>query len=106
MVALMTVDRNRQYYIATRGCTTPATVTRTRWKQGEDKDAEATRETSEFDRPHVVSFFHRTANKIDIHNRYRHEILGLTNTWKTKRWDMRVNMAILGMIFIDTFLVW
>ena len=105
MMAIMSVDRNRQYYVATRGSTQPSFVSRDRWQQGEDKDAAATLEKIEFFRPDIVSQFHRFAGKIDEHNRIRHDILRLTKTWKTKRWDVRVNMTILGMIMVDSLLV-
>lgn len=106
MMAIMTTDRNRHYYLATRGSTEPSLVSRDRWQQGEDKEADATLEKIEFYRPHVVSQFHRVAGKIDMHNRIRHDILRLSSTWKTKRWDIRVNMTTLGINFVDSYLVY
>ena len=65
MMAVMTVDRNRQYYVATRGSSKDAFVSRERWQQGSDTTAKPTKERIEFNRPDVVSMYHRIAGKID-----------------------------------------
>lgn len=69
MMAIMTVDRARNYYVATRGSTAPAAVSRIRWQQPKnDKTVDATRESINFERPEVVNLFHSFASMIDQHN--------------------------------------
>ena len=42
---------------------------------------------------------------VDRHNRYRQDILGLQNIWKTKRWQTRMQIEILAMGLVDAFLI-
>lgn len=107
MMAIMTVDRNRNYYIATRGTSAPATVNRIRWQQPRhDKEADARREHIEFERPQAVETFHSFASKIDQHNGCRQEMLGLERSWKTHNWHIRCNMTILGVSIVDAWMVY
>jgi hypothetical protein len=41
---------------------------------------------------------------VDRHNRYRQGILGLHNIWKTKRWQTRIQLELLGVSLVDSFL--
>ena len=42
---------------------------------------------------------------VDRHNRFRQDILGLHRTWKTKRWQTRIQLEMIGMAVVDAFLV-
>ena len=59
----------------------------------------------EFCCPLVIFVFHDTTNKINLHNGFCHQMLCLAQTWKTKRWDMRVNITTLAMTVINSFFV-
>ena len=56
-------------------------------------------------RPNVIGTYQRHMGWVDRHNRFRQDILGLHNIWKTKRWQTRVQMEILGMALVDAFLI-
>jgi hypothetical protein len=38
---------------------------------------------------------------VDRHNRFRQDILGLHRTWKTKRWQTRIQLEMIGMAVVD-----
>ena len=42
---------------------------------------------------------------VDRHNRFRMDILGLARVWKTKKWQSRMIVEILGMAIVDCFLL-
>ena len=42
---------------------------------------------------------------VDRHNRFRQDILGLHRVWKTKRWQTRIQLEMIGMALVDTFLL-
>ena len=42
---------------------------------------------------------------VDRHNRFRMDILGLARVWKTKKWQSRMIVEILGMALVDCFLL-
>ncbi len=41
---------------------------------------------------------------VDRDNRYRQGILGLHGIWKTKRWQTRIQLELLGVTLVDSFL--
>lgn len=43
---------------------------------------------------------------MDAHNRHRHDSLHLEKKIETKDWSKRVNLSILGMIIVDSFLIY
>ena len=43
---------------------------------------------------------------IDRHNRHRQDALGIENKLVTQSWSMRVNLTILSMIVVDTWLAY
>jgi hypothetical protein len=42
---------------------------------------------------------------VDRHNRFRQDILGLQNIWKTERWQTRVQIDLFAMALVDAFLI-
>ena len=42
---------------------------------------------------------------MDRHNRFRQDLLGLHRIWKTKRWQTRIQLEMIGMALVDTFLL-
>lgn len=107
MMAVMTVDRNRNYYVATRGSTASAPVNRIRWTQPkDDKEADAERLHIDFERPEVVNLFHSFASMIDQHNACRQEMLKFETTWKTQNWHIRCNMTLMALNIVDAWYVY
>ncbi len=41
---------------------------------------------------------------VDRHNRFRQGLLHLAKTWKTKTWQTRIQLELLGMTLVDAFL--
>lgn len=106
-MAVMTVDRNRNYYISTRGSTAPTKVSRERWQQPRgDKEADAFLADIQFERPEIVSTFHNFAGMIDLNNRYRQQYLKLETTWKTQSWHLRTNMSVFGVHVVDSWMIY
>jgi Transposase IS4 len=108
LLSFVWVDRERRYFIATAGSLAPgADCVRYRWRQ-EDKtpDAEPVRKAVAVPQPRAAEMYYSCCAKIDQHNRDRQDTLMLERKLKTKDWSVRVNMTILGMIFVDTWKVW
>ena len=56
-------------------------------------------------RPKIIGEYHEHMGWVDRHNRYRQDIFGLQNIWKTKRWQTRMQIEILAMGLVDAFLI-
>ncbi len=56
-------------------------------------------------RPKVIATYQSHMGWVDRHNRFRQDILGLHNIWKTKRWQMRVQIELMVMALVDAFLI-
>ena len=56
--------------------------------------------------PKVTEIYYSTCGKINQHNRRRADTLMIDKKIETKQWDKRINLSILGMIFVDSFLVY
>jgi hypothetical protein len=52
-----------------------------------------------------VEFYQKEMGWVDRHNRFRQDILGLHRVWKTKRWQTRIQLEMIGMALVDTFLL-
>ena len=57
-------------------------------------------------RPKLFEEYFDSASKIDIHNHLRQGSLALEEAWGTNKWHHRVFSTILGMVEVDTFLVY
>ena len=55
-------------------------------------------------RPAVIAKYQGEMGYVDRHNRFRQGILHLPNIWKTKRWQTRIQLEILGLTLVDSFL--
>ena len=55
-------------------------------------------------RPEIIAKYQQEMGWVDRHNRYRQGILGLHNIWKTKRWQTRIQLELLGVSLVDSFL--
>ena len=57
------------------------------------------------DRPKIIEDYNKNMGYVDRHNRFRHDILGLAHVWRTKKWQTRMIVEIIGMVIVDTFLL-
>ncbi len=55
-------------------------------------------------RPEIIAKYQREMGWVDRHNRYRQGIWGLHSIWKTKRWQTRIQLELLGVSLVDSFL--
>jgi hypothetical protein len=55
-------------------------------------------------RPEIIAKYQQEMGWVDRHNRYRQGILGLHSIWKTKRWQTRIQLELLGITLVDSFL--
>jgi hypothetical protein len=55
-------------------------------------------------RPHIIAKYQQEMGWVDRHNRYRQGILGLPEIWKTRRWQTRIQLELLGVTLVDSFL--
>jgi hypothetical protein len=57
--------------------------------------------------PKAAEIYYKTCAMIDRHNRHRQDTLGIENKLLvTQNWSMRVNLTILSMIVVDTWLAY
>lgn len=56
-------------------------------------------------RPTVIANYAKEMGWVDRHNRYRQSMLGLSEVWKTKRWQSRIQLEVMGIALVDAFLL-
>jgi Transposase IS4 len=104
MMAMMWLDRNRQFFIATTSTTLEGRpYSRTRWRQLEKGPA---RVDLVVPQPEVAEMYYSTCAQIDRHNRCRQDDLMLERKIGTHDWSFRTNCSLLGMIIVDAWLVY
>jgi len=107
LMAFCWVDRDRRYFIST--CSSLAmgqACVRNRWRQtsqvlNDDPDMVEV----VVPQPEAASMYYKSCGKIDQHNSYRQSALMLETKLKTSLWNRRVNMSLLGMCIVDSFLL-
>ena len=92
-------DHHYKCYITTHGVTTPGKPAPKR-----RQDIEGTNFTKEVPRPHLVAKYQEEMGYVDRHNNFRQGTLKLAKTWKTKRWQTRIQLELLGTTIVDAFL--
>jgi len=104
MMALMWVDRERLYFVLSTSTSRPGNpYDRVRWRQmGEDAEHVALNVKL----PQVVQAYYACCAKIDRHNRSRQNDLQLEQKLPTHYWSMRVNLSLLGMCVVDSWLLY
>jgi hypothetical protein len=93
-------DFHYKCYLTTHGTTNPG------------KPADKKRQNAETNvnfqinvpRPEILAKYNQEMGHVDRHNFYRQGILKLHSTWKTKRWQTRIQLEILAITLVDTFL--
>jgi hypothetical protein len=94
MTAVMWLDRERRYFIATTsGIAEGRPYDRTRWRQRQDRPE---RVKFSVPKPQAVELYYSACSKIDRHDRFRQYDLMLERKFVTHDWSMRVNLYPIG----------
>jgi hypothetical protein len=103
MMAIKWVNRDRRYIIATTSCTLDGESSRVRWRQLEDGP-----ELFEpvVPQPQGAEAYYTARAQIDRHNFCRKADLDLEKRVGTHDWPFRVNCSVLGIIIVDSWLVY
>ena len=108
LMAMLWVDRERRYFILSASSRSPgAPNNRKRWHQvDETPNAAPERVELTVPQPEAAEICYSACAKIDRHNRCRQADLCLEKKIGTLDWSMRVNMSILGMCIVDSWLAY
>jgi hypothetical protein len=55
-------------------------------------------------RPYILAKYQEEMGHVDRHNQYRQGLLHQAKFWKTKKWQTRIRLELLGLIVVDAFL--
>jgi len=104
LMAMMWVDRERRCFVSSTSTSLPGNpYDRVRWRQmGED----AERVALNVKLPQVAQAYYECCAQIDRHNRCRQNDLQLEHKLQTHDWSMRVNLSLLGMCVVDSWLLY
>ncbi len=61
------------------------------------QDVLETNYLKEIPRPDIIAKYQVEMRYVDRHNNFRQGTLKLAKTWKTKRWQTRIQLELLGM---------
>jgi hypothetical protein len=104
VMALVWADRERRYFISTApSAAAGASYERVRWRQIPDGPQ---RQTLTVEQPKIAEIYYSVCAQIDRHNRCRQADLGLERPYVTHNWSMRTNFSLLGMIVVDSWLLY
>jgi hypothetical protein len=105
ILAFVWMDRTRRYFVATAGSLdNGAPYTRERWRQL-TPDAEPVKVELQVQQPKAAEMYYDCCAAIDRHNRCRQDDLMLEKKFITHDWSKRVNLSILGICIVDSWLV-
>ena len=81
---------------------------RQRWRQlnTEDPNADPERVELEVPQPKACELYYNTCAEVDNHNRYRQSSLMSEKKRGTKDWAMRINMSLVAICIVDTWLAY
>ena len=68
-----------------------------------NEDGSETKEVIEFPTTDVHGIYRSCFNKIDLHNRVRHEFLSFADIWGTHSWSNRVLGELWGLVLTNTY---
>eukprot|EP00170_Pyropia_yezoensis_P004870 contig_19818_g4884 len=104
LIAVLWVDRERRYFTSSASTTLPGDpCRRVRWRQVED-DAQRVALTVPI--PEVAVVYYNCCSMIERNNRCRQEDLQLDHKLVTHDRSMRVNLSLLGIFIVDSWLLY
>lgn len=104
LMAVAWVDRDRRYFISTCLSTLPGSqINRVRWRQ---TSIGPQRISFSISQPKVTEIYYQACSRIDRLNRCRQDDLCLERKFVTQDWSKRVNLSILGMCIVDSWLLY
>ena len=108
LLAFVWMYRQRHYFIASCSTLSPgAPYSRRRWRQLADVETNELPELVELSAPQLeAEIYYSGCGVIDRHNRCRQGDLMLEQKFATADWSMRVDCSIIGMIIVDSWLVY
>ncbi len=86
-------------YVTTHGVTKPGKPAPKR-----REDILGTNYLKEIPRPAIIAKYQDEMGYVDRHNSFRQGTLQLAKIWKTKRWQTRIQLELLGLAMVDAFL--
>ena len=92
-------DQHYKCYVTTNGNTLPGKPA-----PKKRQDRQGRNYNISIPRPNVISKYQAQMGYVDRHNRFRQGILHLPDIWKTKRWQTRIQLEILALTLVDSFL--
>ena len=92
-------DNHFKTYITTHGHTRPGKPAHKK-----RQDIDGTNYVKEVTRPHILAKYQDEMGHVDRHNQFRQGLLHLAKTWKTKTWQTRIQLELLGLTLVDAFL--
>jgi hypothetical protein len=107
LLAFVWMDRDRRYFISTASSIANGSeFVRHRWRQVDPTpNADPERVELRVPQPKAAEIYYGACGLIDQHNRHRQSTLGIETKLPTNKWDMRVNLSILSMIIVDSWIV-
>lgn len=103
MMAIVWVDRERRYFVSTTSSSAPGTPSeRERIRQVGQRSE---RVVLTVPQPKTVELYYSCCAHIDRHNRCRQDDLRLEQKLGTHDWSLRVNLSVLGMCIVDSWLL-
>jgi len=102
-MAAMCVDRDHRYFISTTStCLYGKPIERLRWRTGAE---ESERVPLTVRQPQVAEADYKSCAQIDRQNRWRQDDLRLEHKYGNHHWSTRVNISILGMCVVDSWML-
>jgi len=92
-------DHHFKCYVTTHGVTTPGKPAPKR-----RQDVAGTNYLKEIPRPEIIAKYQGEMGWVDRHNNFRQGTLNLAKIWNTKRWQSRIQLELLGMTLVDSYL--
>ena len=93
-------DVHFKCYLTTHGITTPGEEANKKRQRSDGRNYHI-----KVARPSVVADYQKEMGWVDRHNRFRQGMLKFDEVWKTKRWQTRIQLDIIGMTIVDAFLL-
>ena len=107
-LAFVWMDRERRYFIASCSSLLPGNIfVRKRWRQiNPAVNADPENVVLEVPQPKAAEIYYSCCGKVDQNNRHRQDTLRIEHKIETNNWAARVNMSIVAMCLVDTWMVW